>query len=845
MKDILTLVFISLFSWTLTFAQPGTIDLTFNSSDIGLANGDGANNNVYATCLQSDGKIIIGGIFTSYNGTAVNRIARLNTDGTIDTTFDTGTGVNSTIYSISMQSDGKIIIGGSFTTFNGVSRSGIARLNTNGSLDNTFNPGTGVNNGTIKTTCIQSDGRIIIGGGFTSFNGTARNRIARISSDGSIDLFFNPGTGANSGINSISMQSDGKFIIGGGFTSYNGIFASGIARINTNGTLDSSFVSGTGAFVSLGIPIYTTCIQNDGKIIIGGDFTSYNSNAINRIARLNVDGSLDTSFNVGNGASSAINSISIQNDGKIIIGGFFSSYNNIIKNRIARLNTDGTIDNTFTSITASSDYEIDTTVIQSDGKIIIGGKFTINNGTTKSYISRLNASGFLDNTFNRVYGGNSSVWTTSLQSDGKIIIGGDFTVYNNTPRRRIARLNTDGSLDTSFNSGLGADGIVYSTAVQSDGKIIIGGDFTNFNSTSRNGISRLNTNGSIDNSFNPGTGTYSGDIYAIHSISVQNDGKIIIGGNFTSYNGTTVNRIARLNSDGTLDFSFNPGTGANDLVYSTKIQSDGKIIIGGRFTSYNGTFRRGIARLNVDGTIDPSFNPGSGTTGTLPVYIATISIQSDGKIIIGGGFNNYNGTSINRIARINSDGSLDGSFNPTSGADGIIYTSSIQSDAKIIIGGEFSSYNGTSRNNIARLNTDGSLDTAFNPGLGANNTVWTNSIQNDGKIIIGGQYTSYNSIGRNRVARINGNTSLNVNDFEHNSVQIYPNPSKGVLQIHFNSLLENKQLDIYTILGQLVFSKVITDKETSIDISNQPKGVYIYNLYSNNSKIKTGKIVVE
>ncbi|MBW8051254.1 MAG: T9SS type A sorting domain-containing protein, partial [Cytophagales bacterium] len=532
-----------------------------------------------------------------------------------------------------------------------------------------------------------------------------------------------------------------KIIIGGQFTSYNGTARNRIARLNADGILDSTFTVGTGA----NSPVRTTSIQSDGKIIIGGGFFSYNGTTRNRIARLNADGTLDGIFTVGTGANDYVYTTSIQSDGKIIIGGFFTSYNGTAINYIARLNADGTLDSTFT-VGTGADWTVETTSIQSDGKIIIGGSFTSYNGTARNRIARLNANGTLDSTFTVGTGANGAVRTTSIQSDGKIIIGGNFTSYNGTARNKIARLNADGTLDGTFTVGTGADSRVYTTSIQSDGKIIIGGQFTSYNGTARNRIARLNADGTLDSTFTVGTGASSW----VYTTSIQSDGKIIIGGQFTSYNGTVRNRIARLNTDGTLDSTFTVGTGASSIVRTTSIQSDGKIIIGGNFTSYNGTARNHIARLNADGTLDGTFTVGTGASSD--VY--TTSIQSDGKIIMGGGFTSYNGTARNRIARINADGTLDGTFTVGTGANTSVLTTSIQSDGKIIIGGWFTSYNGTARNRIARLNADGTLDGTFTVGTGASSDVSTTSIQSDGKIIIGGWFTSYNGIGRNRIARL-------------------------------------------------------------------------------------------
>lgn len=343
------------------------------------------------------------------------------------------------------------------------------------------------------------------------------------------------------------------------------------------------------------------------------------------------------------------------------------------------------------------------------------------------------------------------VLSTSIQSDGKIIVGGNFTSFNGTTRNYIARLNDDGSLDASFNSsGTGFNGSVHSISIQSDGKIIVGGSFTTFNGTTRNYIARLNSDGSLDTSFNP-TGTGFDNI--VYSTSIQSDGKIIVGGLFTSFNGTTRNYIARLNDNGSLNTSFNPGTGFDLPVTSTSIQSDGKIIVGGQLTLFNGTTTNKIARLNANGSLDTSFNPaGTGFIGSL---VWSTPIQNDGKMIVGGSFTSYNGTTRNRIARLNTDGSLDASFNPGTGFNNTVYSTTIQSDGKIIVGGSFTMFNGgITRNRIARLNTDGSLDASFSSATGFDNTVYSTAIQSDGKIIAGGNFTSFNGIARNYIARL-------------------------------------------------------------------------------------------
>jgi uncharacterized delta-60 repeat protein len=360
------------------------------------------------------------------------------------------------------------------------------------------------------------------------------------------------------------------------------------------------------------------------------------------------DGSLDTGFMAGLGFNSSVLSIKVQEDNKIIIAGNFTEYNGTAISRIARLNSDGTLDTSF-NVGTGVNGTISTTAIQVDGKIIIGGWFTEYNGTPVNRIARLTKNGTLDSSFNPGIGPNLGVSSTSIQSDGKIIISGSFTTYNGTPSRSIARLNDNGTLDTEFSIGTGSNYYIFATAIQNNGKIIIGGDFTEYNGTMINRIARLNTNGTLDSDFNIGLGIQGGSGVA-YSINIVSGEKIIIGGFFNAFNGSAVGNIIRLNTSGSLDTNFASNVGANNYISSTAVQSDGKIIIGGVFTTYNGTARNRIAKLNADGTLDSNFNVGTGVDN----QTSAIGIQSDGKIIIGGHFTTYNGTTSNYIARLNN-----------------------------------------------------------------------------------------------------------------------------------------------------------------------------------------------
>jgi hypothetical protein len=680
--------------------------------------------------------------------------------GDVDLSFDPGSGVNGAVRIVVLQPDGKVIIVGEFTTVKGLARSGIARLNADGSGDATFNAGTNANtSGYLSSVALQSDGKVLIGG----------SRIARLNANGSLDGSFTLDIGFiySPEVHSLVVQSDGKVLIGGLFSTVNGANRNGIARLNANGSLDSSFDPGSGVNGLVG----SIVVQSDGKVLIGGYFFTVNGTNRYSIARLNANGSLDSSFNSGPTATGGgFSSVAVQPDGKVLIGGY----------GIARLKSDGSPDTNFISLSIL-DYDgysagwLESVAVQSDGKVLISGEFLTVNGTNRNGIARLNANGSLDSSFNpgTVLGYANEISSIAVQSDGKVLIGG----YS---PGQIARVNTDGSLDGSFRPSSAVLGTVFSLVVQSDGKVLVGelgfigyylypgsGAFTFVNGTNRYGSARLNADGSLDSTFisnanfNPNLAAFIDSRYCNSvcvgacyqaalptAVLVQSDGKVLIGGyvETTSQADDCFDQIytpfcGRFNADGSRDTSFNPNPGT--VGFTLALQPDGKIVVG-----------PGPVRLNADGSLDSSFNPGTGANGG----VSSVAVQSDGKVLIGGSFTAVNGTNRHGIARLNSNGSVDGSFNPGTGVFGAVSSIALQSDGKVLIGGLFTTVNGTNRNNIARLNANGGLDSSFNPGTGADGLVRSIALQPDGNVLIGGDFTFVNGAVRPRVARLYGDS---------------------------------------------------------------------------------------
>lgn len=804
-------------------AQPEIVDSTFNKTDIGFANGDVAYmNKIYATAIQKDGKIIIGGNFKYYNGIDCYDIVRLNIDGSLDTTFKPEISSTQIIYSIALQDDGKIVIGGYFSFTSGIYKYQIVRLNPDGSNDITFKRTEA--NGRIRTITLQNNGKIIVGGDFTSYDGVTCNHIVRLNSNGVIDSSFLSGSGTNGLIKTTAIQTDGNILIGGNFTSYNGTSINKIARLLSNGSIDTLFYPGNGTVNAVDAIV----LQKNGKIIIGGDFNYINEFIKTGVVRLNSNGSYDTLFHSGFGTDTRVSTIAVQSNGDIIVGGDFTTYDTTTRNCLVRLTSDGYIDTSFNSkvFEKGNIYSI---TIKNDGKIIIGGDFYLFNYNMPYRLVQLESNGTNDVSFNRVTGANETIYTAAVQNDGKIIIGGRFTIFNGEIRNYLARLKANGTLDTTFKPEKGPNDVVYSIVVQEDGKILIGGNFTLYNEVERNYIARLNQDGSLDTTFNSGSGVN----FLVFKIALQKDGKILIGGYFDN-NGVINNALLRLCPDGSLDTTFQIGSGANSGIGDIVVQSDGKILIGGRFSVFNGNSHNCIIRLNPDGSTDTKFSGFEITS--LYSTIFSINLQNDGKILIGGEFSTSDYYQINNIARLNSDGRIDETFNTGVGLDGQFGTCYIQPDGKIIIGGYFTSYDGTLRNNIARLNSDGSIDLTFNNNTGSSGytsgAIMSIVSQGYGKIIIAGYFTSYNGIGRNRIARLildESVVSYDEDSCNQQSSLIYPNPVSTELSVKIVDDNEIVNYEVFNSKGQVVLTGEMIGN-TKIQTSKLTPGIYFIKL---------------
>ncbi|MCU1288841.1 MAG: hypothetical protein JWN60_1070, partial [Acidobacteria bacterium] len=702
------------------FGASGDVDLSFNASAYGNING-----NVFVIKEQADGKFLAGGIFTEVNGFARSGLVRFNADRTVDETFYppdlfSSAGIGSTIYALGIQSDGKIIVGGNLLGVDGVFAPGLKRLNADGSLDTSFNAPQINNVHSILDIEILSNDKILIGGQF-QLTASGIANLARLNADGSIDDIFTAGFNADK-VNDIEVQPDGKLLIAGVFSGVNAV-----RRYEENGrSQDGRF-----AQARANEAIETVKLQQDGKILIGGHFTSINNVEQGYIARLNSNGTLDTDFNINNAeADGFINDIDIRANGKIVIGGGFTSYNTTPRQRLAQLNADGSLDDAFQNNNVLATTVVNDVEILSGGRLLVGTNYDV----AASPLLSFDASGAFDVSFAPYIARIGRVREVVQQADGKILIGGEFPFVNGVARKSLARLNADGSLDATFVPYFTSAQTINAIAVQPDGKILIG---------AVNGITlrRLNADGSLDATFAPNLDASS----SINDIIVLANGQILVAGHIVDGE-QVIRRLAVFNQNGSINPVFDllqPNNTVNKILQ----QPDGDILVAGDFTQIGSVTRNRIARLTDEGRLDTSFNPLGGANEA----ILDFDLQADGKIVLGGDFTTLNGSADQqRIGRLNSDGSLDAAF--VQQVDESVLAVKVQPDGRILLGGSFNFVQGEARENIARLYANGRLDTAFNAS--ANFPVWDVNLQNDGRILLGGSFTKVNGISRLRVVRL-------------------------------------------------------------------------------------------
>ncbi len=727
MKQFLILFLVACHA--LIYAQ--TIDPNFNASITDNAEPLGV-------VFQDDGKYIVYGQFISVNGISRSGLNRFNPDGTTDNTFNIGQGANAEISAVAIQDDGKILAAGHFTTFNGQPRKTLVRLHANGEIDSQFNPKIDLQVYSNQfDLLVQPDQRILLGGPLAAIDGIPRHsRLVRLNEDGTRDNSF---ADVPTYLSDFALQSNGKIVIVGNDLPYK------ISRLHTDGTVDDSFNPGTG-FDSGAIDIE---VDDNDHIIAGGFFETFNGAANRGLVRLSPSGSLDLTFQGNGQVNNSVRKILCLPNEKILVAGSFSNFAGLLANRLIRLNEDGTHDNSL-MIEAGPNLALSFAAINASEDIALIGAFTTFNNQPRNRLAIITNTGTLKAINENLDLRKASTGSAILAQGEKILLSHIGNYTNNQAIRGFARLNLDGSLDESFAGNSKPNSSVYAIAEGESGKILIGGIFTTYDGIPVGRIARLLSDGILDNAFNANSGT--GFDNAVRSIAVQADHKILIGGFFSSFNGVTKKLIVRLNEDGTLDEGFNVTdifSSSTGFITSIELQQDNRILIGGSFSGTGMQGSKSLLRLNHDGSIDDTFQIGSGAAISGPTLseIKSINVLSNGKILLGGRFDYFNGVNQRDFTILNSNGSIDQSL-VTQGYFNVEEIFERANGAILVV---------DSNKGISALNADGTQDWNFKPikKKGTNNRL----CQIGQKLFITGAVTSIDGTSVAGVAQIVLSTS--------------------------------------------------------------------------------------
>ncbi|MEZ5424259.1 MAG: FG-GAP-like repeat-containing protein [Pyrinomonadaceae bacterium] len=709
--------------------QIGGVDLTYNGAPSRPLQSSGAPGQEQA--VQADGKILVWGGSLVADGVAKGKIVRLNTDGSLDNSFTYCNCGLDGFKNAAPLPDGKILVAG-WVEANLSFIPKVIRLNSDGSLDPAYHTNfTGATNqySTATVAKVAPDGKAFIYVAWylnvsPYFSGSF---IDKLNPDGSDDPTF---TQANIGNNTLIFAGMALLPDGGFYAAINyyGPFShtAYVAKFSASGTSDPNWTGPSfGPGIGFGSEAVALSTRADGSVYVAGNFSSVNGVNQGGLVRLLPTGNVDLTF--APSTTTYCRGVSTVAGDKVLYSESNSAFPG---NRIRRLNADGTSDPTFV-VDMNVAPVVNKWVLDSNEQAIF---------STGNELVRLLPNGPPDTSFSTDLGLFGSIKAIARQADGKIILAGDFSKYDGVASAGLVRVNSDGTLDTSFNAGTGFDVSPTKLLSQPDGKVLAIGTFTTYSGVSVPRIVRIDADGSLDTGFSVALNAGS----SVNAVDLLADGRIYIAGEFTSIGGTPRVGVARLHADGSLDTAFNALVGGTPIITAVVSQQDGKVLIGGSFLGIGGANRQGFARVDANGAVDMAFNPSN-------TEVSTISLAPDGKIFT------TRGSRDAYVVRRGPDGNVDPTFvsyafDATN--DKAINSILVRPDGSVVVGGEFIKVGEVPWKNFVRLTPKGQIDRLFRP-KGADGLVRVIVEAEPGKILVGGDISAFDSVGRDGAARLN------------------------------------------------------------------------------------------
>jgi uncharacterized delta-60 repeat protein len=674
---------------------------------------------VKAVVVQPDDRVLIAGEFSQVNGVLRRRIARLNPNGTLDPAFDPGENVALWPEAMVLQPDGKVVVGGYLHRLDSGRATSVARLNADGTLDGSFQfaePGL-----PASALLLQPDGRLVVAGSFVSQLYWPRCGLIRVGPDGRLDeTFASPEYGRTYA--DATLDPAGRVLAVGYFGA-----RTGVDRFNSDGSLDQTFP--VADYPS------TIALQPDGRILLGG----------NKVSRLTPDGAPDSEWQIADPNAESF-SLAVQRDGRVLVGGSFTAIGDSNRKGLLRLNPDGTLDPAFDArLDGTSWTRVQSVALAHDGGILAGGSFSHVGDRPASGLVRLQPDGTPDPGFVVELKRSGAVYALATRGPTNLLVGGEFLTLNGENQVRCASLSREGAPRTDVYTYKGPDSTIFAMAsLGNDARslAVVGGSFQNVNGLPSRGVAAIE-NGRFRSI---GTIGFPGVSWPqVHAALVRSDGEnvalggsfgvvladknlrdfdsaaaidgdvlalangenstLFVGGSFNRVGGLTRHSLARLKPSAApfqsliLDTNFLADLPPGAAVTALKVLEDGELLAGGRFASVSGVGRANLVRLNRDGSPDASFDPGLGAND----QVRALLVLPNGRAIVAGDFTTLDGADRRRLGRLLWNGRLDETLRLGAGADGRVNALLLLDDQSLVVGGEFTAFDGVRRTGLARL----------------------------------------------------------------------------------------------------------------------------------------------
>lgn len=787
---------------------------------------------------QPDGKIVAVGTFTQANGTAALGLARLNPDGTLDQAFSTAVASQVAPDKVRRFANGQLLLMGNTAQVGGNSLPTVVKLNADGTVAPGFARGT--SSRSVTDAIIQPDNKVLLCGQFADFNGVASAGLVRLNADGTVDQAFSTALGAGflqtNGYPvqapSIALQADGKILMGGYFQNYQGTGRSGLVRLNADGTLDTTYTPTF--FTSSTFPnpfIYTVAIDpRTGYALVHGSRVAQGQS----IVRLNLTGQKDATFqNAGSLNCESSATLAVDATGRVLFSGCFTNFSSAL---LMRLLPDGTVDTQF-AVLKQLDDRVSVARPLADGTVLVGGSFGRYGSTRNVSLLRVSNTGQAVAGFLPQLTVPGAIGALAVQPDGKVLVGGRFSQLNGAPANNLARLTAAGAVDPTFNT-TGTDGTVRKLLVQSTGRIVAAGAFQVAGTRTSPYIARLLADGTADNTFtSAGVATNYFSMDGLEALSEQPDGSFIVAGPSISFNGLA-GPLHRLLATGSADATYagNIGSATSSTLLSVASLPDGRHYVGGDFTTFNQVAANQMVRLNANGTRDASFLP---TAQQRPGYVSALLPLPTGQVLVGGsGFTGYNPA----VVRLTSVGTLDAT--PASG--GSVRAMARYANGRVLLAGSYVSVGTAAAGSLVRLNPDLSYDGSFANIFPTAAYLSALALQADEAIVVAGDFARVGSTNRAFLARLTAPNVLGVSARQPEpATEAWPVPAHGQLHLKLAAAARPRGVVLADALGRPVLHQSINGQENvTLNTAELLPGMYLLRVEYASGTV-TRRVVVE